>query len=159
MTDALDAEWPGRFGLKWPNDVLLDGLKVCGILVEVVGSGDAVIGSGLNLWQTADQLPTPTATSLELGRLPVDEAAVDRVVAGYLGRLRQELSRPTADLRERVAARCLTIGRRVRIELPSAPPVEGSASGIDGDGRLEVLTDAGDSLVVAVGDVIHVRAV
>lgn len=161
MTESLEAQWPGRFALKWPNDVLLDGLKVCGILVEVAADTDAVIGCGLNLHQTQAQLPVPTATSLALAGIPVDDAALDRIVAGYLERLRDELERraPINDLRDRVAARCTTLGHSVRVELPDHPPLEGIASGIDLTGRLEVLTADGATTAVAVGDVIHVRAV
>ena len=47
MARALQPLVPGRVGLKWPNDVQIDGLKVCGVLAELVPPGDAVvIGSG-----------------------------------------------------------------------------------------------------------------
>ena len=51
--------------LKWPNDVLLDGAKICGILAEVVPDHpDAVvIGAGVNTRMPRTDLPLPTATS------------------------------------------------------------------------------------------------
>ena len=55
--------------LKWPNDVLVEGRKVCGILAERVETptGPAcVVGLGINVWLAADELPVPTATSLAL---------------------------------------------------------------------------------------------
>lgn len=64
--------WAGDCGVKWPNDVLVRTAhpedperKICGILAEV--SGDwAVLGIGVNILQSVDQLPVPTATSLAL---------------------------------------------------------------------------------------------
>ena len=58
-----------RLDLKWPNDVLADGLKVCGILAEQIqtpGRPACVVGMGINVHLQADELPVPTATSLGL---------------------------------------------------------------------------------------------
>ncbi|MEO5534023.1 MAG: biotin--[acetyl-CoA-carboxylase] ligase [Pseudolysinimonas sp.] len=160
LTDSLAAVWPGRFGLKWPNDVLLGELKVCGVLVEVVpGSMDAVVGAGLNLAQTADQLPVPTATSLAAAGLDHGPEVVDGILAGYLTGLRDLLDEPPAAgvVRDRIAARCLTIGRRVRVELAAGDVLVGTATGLDATGRLEVLAAHGTRHTVSVGDVTHVR--
>ena len=160
LAEALDPVAPGRVEVKWPNDLLLDGRKVCGILVEVApGGADAVIGSGLNLAQTAAQLPVETATSFALAGLPLTAEQVDAVVARYLGRLRDELEAPgpASRLRERVQARCATIGLRVRVALADGSDLVGTATGIDAAGRLEVLPDSGEPVAVAVGDVTHVR--
>jgi len=56
-------------GLKWPNDVLVDGRKLCGILTELTPTG-VVVGAGLNVSMTAQQLPIPTATSLVIEGVP-----------------------------------------------------------------------------------------
>jgi BirA family biotin operon repressor/biotin-[acetyl-CoA-carboxylase] ligase len=160
LAEAVDEVLPGRVAIKWPNDVLLDGAKVCGILVEVAGNGrDAVIGSGLNLTQTADQLPVATATSLALAGAELSAGQLDTLVAGYLARLRGELETPgpEARLRERVVARCSTIGLRVRVALADGEIVTGTATGLDAAGRLEVAPDSGPAIAVAVGDVTHVR--
>jgi BirA family biotin operon repressor/biotin-[acetyl-CoA-carboxylase] ligase len=160
MTETLDELRPGAVGLKWPNDVLLEERKVCGILVELTPAGDAVVGAGVNLRQTEAQLPVPTATSLELAGIAVDDAVIDGMLAGYLGRLRAALESPAPadEVRERVTRRCSTIGRRVRIETPDGGLLTGTASGLDRAGRLEVRDDDGATRAVAVGDVIHARA-
>jgi BirA family biotin operon repressor/biotin-[acetyl-CoA-carboxylase] ligase len=160
LAKALDAHAPGRIAVKWPNDLLLDGRKVCGILVEVAPGGrDVVVGSGLNLAQTAEQLPVETATSLALAGVPLAPEGLDAVVARYLGRLRNELETPgpVTRLRERVVARCATVGSYVRVTLADGSLLVGRATGIDATGRLEVLADSGEPHVVAVGDVTHVR--
>lgn len=160
LAESLDAVAPGRVAVKWPNDLLLEGRKVCGILVEVAANGrDVVIGSGLNLAQTAEQLPVATATSLALAGIRLDPSELDALVAGYLSRLRDELERPgpVSRLRDRVAARCATIGMPVRVALADGGVLDGVATGIDPTGRLEVRGGSGDVVAVAVGDVTHVR--
>jgi BirA family biotin operon repressor/biotin-[acetyl-CoA-carboxylase] ligase len=159
---------PGRVGLKWPNDVQVDGLKVSGLLAELLPStGAVVIGAGLNLSIRAADLPTPSSTSLELSgaSLAGDELA-DAVLATYLGTLRSiytEFVRLGADVEgsgvhELVSDRCSTIGQQVRVELPGADDLLGTATGIDKAGRLIVRRSAdGHESVVAAGDVVHLR--
>jgi BirA family biotin operon repressor/biotin-[acetyl-CoA-carboxylase] ligase len=153
-------------GVKWPNDVLIDDRKVAGILVERVETPTgpaAVVGIGLNVSLTADELPVPTATSLaiESGTVP------DRtgVLVALLTALRDAYdawqaggAAATAALRASYAAACVTVGRDVRVELPTGRPLIGRATGIDPGGRLVVLGAAGES-VVGAGDVVHVRPV
>jgi BirA family biotin operon repressor/biotin-[acetyl-CoA-carboxylase] ligase len=139
--------------LKWPNDVQVDGLKVSGLLAELVPGAGVVIGAGLNLTIDESELPTPVSTSLTLvGASPDD--LVDRALAAYLGELRglYEGMLAGADIRAQVEAECSTIGRRVRVELPGGDDLYGTATGIDAEGRLVV-----DDRVVAAGDVTHLR--
>ena len=120
--------------LKWPNDLLLAGAKLGGILSELVGDA-AVVGLGLNVaWAPAG--------AARLGR-GVDRAAL---LHAYLA----GLDTP-GDVLGRYRHRCTTLGRRVRVELPGRS-IEGVATGVDEDGRLLVGGHA-----VAAGDVVHVR--
>ena len=145
--------------LKWPNDVQVDGLKVSGLLAELVPGVGVVIGAGLNLTMSREELPTPVSTSLTLvGAAPED--LVDRALAGYLGELRSRYDAWTAgaDLRAQVIAACGTIGRRVRVELPGGGDLYGIATGIDEQGRLVVRDDGtGNDRAIAAGDVTHLR--
>lgn len=160
MTDAVAARLPEhRVGLKWPNDVLVDGRKICGILAE--STGDAVIvGSGVNTRMTAEQLPVVTATSF--GALGV-EIDPDAFVADYVRRL-GELVRAlvtagdavTSGLHADAVARCVTLGRSVRVSLPDGSLLAGRATRLAEDGRLAVETDGVERLVGA-GDVVHAR--
>ncbi len=90
MADTVAELVAEPVGFKWPNDVLIDGRKVCGILAELLPDGTGlVVGSGVNLTATAQQLPVPTATSLAVEGVSGDAAELaDRVLAGYLDRLR-----------------------------------------------------------------------
>jgi len=123
--------------LKWPNDLLLDGRKLGGILVEVAG-GKAIVGVGINLFAAP-------AGAARLG-LPRDVV---------LERLRSLLIRwseaPGEEITERWRQLSDTIGRPVRVELPGRT-IDGIAEGINDDGSLIV-----DGVAVSAGDVIHVR--
>ena len=132
--------------LKWPNDVLVGGRKVCGLLAEAVG-GAVVLGVGLNVTTRADELPVPEATSLVLeGATTTDRdtvlRAVLRALADVLG------DRDLAGYR----ALCSTLGRQVRVELPGGAHAEGLAEAVDDSGRLVV-----DGSPYAAGDVVHLR--
>ncbi len=163
MSRALSPLVPGAVEVKWPNDVLIDGRKVCGILTELLPDlSGLVIGSGVNLTLSADELPTETSTSLLVaGATDID---VDAVLAAYLRHLTtlyREFETAGGDpvtsaVRDEVAEACHTIGRSVRVLLPSGDDLLGTAVGIDEDGRLLVETDAGITAVAA-GDVTHLR--
>lgn len=162
MTDAVRDAGTAAV-LKWPNDVLVRGRKVCGILGEALGDGRVVIGAGLNHLLTADQLPVPTATSLAIEGAVTDP---DTVLAGYLARL-LDLVRSLSDadgdadasgLRALVGARCATIGQEVRAELPGGEVVSGTAVEIDASGRLVIAKADGEHVPVAAADVTHLRA-
>jgi BirA family biotin operon repressor/biotin-[acetyl-CoA-carboxylase] ligase len=154
--------------LKWPNDVLLGGRKVCGILAELLPGGTGVVvGIGINLTLSPDQLPVPTATSLAIEGI---ELTADEVLAGCLTELRQLLDdlqgaggdAEASGLSAAVTAACSTIGRPVRVELPSGDALVGMAVGLGADGRLEVRTDPisggpGKITSVSAGDVSHLR--
>ena len=150
--------------LKWPNDVQVDGLKVSGLLAELVpaaggrGGASVVIGAGLNLTMDADELPTAVSTSLTLVGASADDI-VDRALAAYLGELRAAYDAWAAgtDLRAQVSAECGTLGRRVRVELPGGDDLYGTATGIDEEGRLVVDVDGAGPRAIAAGDVTHLR--
>ena len=154
--------------LKWPNDVLIDGRKVSGLLAELLSIGRAVVmGAGLNLTITEADLPTPSSTSLALNDpILLGAELADRALAGYLtelGRLYTNFLRFGADpessgVAQRLRDLCSTIGSQVRVQLPGGGELVGTAIGIDGSGRLSV-KKASDGRVVAVaaGDVTHLR--
>ncbi len=167
MTRAVRKVLPGRdVGFKWPNDVLVGGRKICGVLAELLPSGAGlVVGAGLNTRMTAEELPTPTATSLAVEGLQVDDALEDGVIAAYLEGLGARLARYLAagadaeasGLRAEARSDCLTLGRRVRVELPGDAELVGVAVDLDADGHLAVADADGALRSVAAGDVTHVR--
>lgn len=145
--------------LKWPNDVLVDGRKISGILAEVM-PGDpssVVIGAGVNTTMSPNELPVPTATSFAALGLTVAE---DRLLADYLTALRDGIadlavSGPPA-VRALVEGVCDTLGAEVAVSLPDGASLTGTAERLDEQGRL-VVRSGGAEIVVAAGDLVHVR--
>lgn len=147
-------------GLKWPNDVLVSERKIAGVLVEVIGGTDAiVVGIGLNATNQADELP-PGATSLTLeGGDELDRTTLLVDLLRELARTYRSwcgvLGAPTA-LRPAYLARCTTVGRAVRAELPGGAVLTGTAVDVDEAGRLVVRTRDED-VPLGAGDVVHLR--
>ena len=162
--------------LKWPNDVLVDGRKIAGILAEVTtvpAGGDysvrlpaIVVGVGINVSLTQAQLPVPHATSLALAGGSVDRDRLARSVLEALA-LRhgqwRECERGSGStisdtLMTTYSEACSTIGADVRVELPGDIVRTGRADRVDREGRL-VVVDTDGEFPVAAGDVTHVRGV
>lgn len=162
MTRAVGSRLAGHgpsAQLKWPNDVLVDGGKICGILAEAVpGTLDTVvIGSGINTRMTRADLPVSTATSFGALGIEVDE---DRLLADYVGALAGFLDAlstgDVAGVHRDVEKLCSTVGREVSVSLPDGTTVQGRAERLDAEGRL-VVESGTIQTVVAAGDVVHVR--
>jgi BirA family biotin operon repressor/biotin-[acetyl-CoA-carboxylase] ligase len=136
--------------VKWPNDVLVEGRKVCGVLAEVADASCVVLGIGLNVTNRPDELPSQAATSLRIeGATTTDRDTLLRSVLRALGEC---MAAPDA-ARDRYRALCSTVGRTVRVELPGRDPVTGTAEAVDDAGQLVV-----DGTRFGAGDVVHVRA-
>lgn len=165
LADPDDRSGGVEVVLKWPNDVLVSGYKVCGILSELLpGSGAVIVGAGLNLTLDEHDLPTLASTSLLLATGSAPDA--DAVLADYLA----EFSRlfdafvaaggdaAASGVAELVASRCGTLGSEVRVELPAGEQLIGTAERLDADGRLVVRDrENGEEQAVAAGDVTHLR--
>lgn len=144
---ALD-DVTGRAGaeIKWPNDILVEGRKVAGILAEMKGAA-VVLGIGINVNQTVDQLPE--GTKLEPASLRSRDGVVrDREVV--LETLLLHLDRRYADWRTDGLASLhgeLTKRDYLRSRRISTAETSGVAAGIDVAGRLKVETPKGPVLV------------
>jgi BirA family transcriptional regulator, biotin operon repressor / biotin---[acetyl-CoA-carboxylase] ligase len=147
--------------LKWPNDVLVGGAKLGGILAE--RAGDAiVVGAGVNVSAGRDELPVSGATSLSLA----GAACLDRqlLLAGMLAELErwylawagQAGDAAASGLRQAYRRLCDTLGRQVRVSTPGGRVVVGVADDVDDSGRL-VVRSASGLVPVSAGDVVHVR--
>lgn len=150
---------PGRVELKWPNDVLIDGRKVCGILSERIELGNgpaaAVVGVGINFSLDESELPVPTATSLRLAGLERDKSTVLAAVFTEFARL-YELWERDGEVHDEYAARCASIGVPLRVMVDEQTNVLGTGEAVDQWGRLVVRTPQGMQAFSA-GDVFHLR--
>ena len=133
-------------GLKWPNDLVLDdGRKLAGVLAETDGAGAVAVGIGLNVgW-------APEGAAC-LGAGVARDDVLDRLLSS-LGRW-LDAGWPAVARAYREA--CVTIGRRVRVELVDGEVFEGAAADVDDAGRLLVETSV-CLRTVEVGDVVHLR--
>ena len=155
ICEELMARLPGQqVRLKWPNDILAGGGKICGILLEVRGDA-VVIGTGVNIVPVAPVTGArlPTTSVQELGGhdvTPADLAEsygrtllarVDRYVQDGFGQVRLEWLR-----------HCAHIGGKVRVST-GAEVIEGLFVDLDADGALVLRDDAGHSMRITTGDV------
>lgn len=142
-------------GLKWPNDLLLDGLKLGGVLVELQAGQlrSAVIGIGLNLHLPADLPPDVRAgaTALDqIGFVLQREQVLAALLAALLRVLDQYAVAGFAGLRQSWMQHHAYQGQVVRIS--GAQQMEGVCLGVDVDGALQLQTAQGLKTVVS-GDV------
>ncbi|HEY5663850.1 MAG TPA: biotin--[acetyl-CoA-carboxylase] ligase [Ilumatobacter sp.] len=126
--------------LKWPNDVLVDGRKLAGLLAQRADDGSVVVGVGLNVGWAPE------------GAAKLGAMAVDRVLAAVL----TAYGALPADIDHRYRAALSTIGMWVDVELP-AGVLSGRAVDVEPDGRLVVVDECAISHRIAVGDVVHLR--
>ncbi|MEN6369454.1 MAG: biotin--[acetyl-CoA-carboxylase] ligase [Thermotogota bacterium] len=133
-------------GLKWPNDIFVDGKKLAGILIEA-DRDLALVGVGINI----DEPFVEGATSL--WRIGVNVRRGELLLA-----LLDEINTPAdpGDVLAAYRARSVTVGRRVKVLGRAGELVEGRAVDIDVEGQLVVETSAG-TLHVSSGDCVHLE--
>ena len=138
--------------LKWPNDILLGDGKVGGIIAQATGNG-VIIGLGINVGMTKEELPVSHATSLALNQF----SHLDRnlILSSFLTTFEELFERWQSgeDLRHLYTEVCATIGNEIRIDLPGGTHKNGKAIGITPAGEL-ILEDGSR---VTVGDIVHLR--
>jgi BirA family biotin operon repressor/biotin-[acetyl-CoA-carboxylase] ligase len=145
--------------LKWPNDVLVGGRKLGGILVDRVDAA-AVVGVGINVSLRPSELPVDTATSIAIEGGNTDRESLTKELLRALGRRARSWETAegaAASLLPAYREVCDTLGREVVIHLPDGTSVTGLADSIDETGRLVLLTPDGQRRAWSVGDVVHVR--
>ncbi len=144
--------------IKWPNDILVGGKKICGILAEAVETNEGVavvLGIGINLETPADENATSirAETSFPAGRDEVLEVVLDDVAKLY----ERLIDAPDSILEMWTERSSYACGMDVRVTL-SAGTIEGKTNGLDETGGLRVKLADGSETVVHAGDVERLRA-
>ncbi len=142
--------------IKWPNDIIADGRKLCGILLEADAAGFVAAGIGVNVNQRefpADIMDTAGSLFFQIGR----ETDPNEVVARILAEIEPLLDACGDDasyaaLLETYKTLSATIGSRVRVIAPDGEYC-GMAAGLDALGLLVVKKDSGEIVTVSAGDV------
>jgi len=144
--------------IKWPNDILVGGKKICGILAEAVETPNGiavVLGIGINLETPQDENATSirTETSFPTNRDEVVGAVLDDVAKLY-DRLTES---PDSMIDMWTERSSYASGMDVRVALPTGT-IEGTTAGLDETGGLRVKLSDGSETVVHAGDVERLRA-
>jgi len=152
VRDAASSQQGPTLSIKWPNDVLAPGdRKIAGILAERCDRG-VVVGIGINLTQSAGELPTETATSWqqEVGSIP------DRseLLADLLLALHRWIHEDWGVALTQYRAASVTLGKRIRVFEPGGRQWDGDAVDIDRQGHL-VVREGENLRTVIAGDVMH----
>jgi BirA family biotin operon repressor/biotin-[acetyl-CoA-carboxylase] ligase len=164
LADTLSSRCPGEVRIKWPNDVLLSGRKVAGILTELSAErgkiNHVLVGVGVNVNQKADDFPDELrsiATSLRrITKKPTNRAELLRE---FLYRFEQEYAKYIKSglqpSRKRLKNYSALLGYQVRL-LSASQELEGKAVDIDPDGAL-VLEYGGSRFRISAGEVSVVK--
>ncbi len=165
VSDALAETCALDVDIKWPNDLLGAGRKVCGILAETVegarGGRACVVGVGINLSAGAfpPELRERAASVEELtGERPRAEELLESLVRALAARYARLQSAGGAreTVRDWGARSSYAEGKRVRVSL-AGESFEGTTRGLEADGALRVETAGGELRIVRAGDVTALR--
>lgn len=152
MVCTLKQEFGIQAMLKWPNDILVQGQKICGLLAESESAGDDIryinIGMGLNVNNT----PSPELSAISLKKILGYEVDIKLILAKFLAELNIRMQLPFFD---NVICEwkkyCSTINRFVRIET-SIATIEGLAKDVDHNGGLVLERKDGVMQTIVYGD-------
>ena len=152
MQQVIATDVPSQVLLKWPNDILINNGKVAGILAQTVSDG-VILGIGINVAMTQEELPVDSATSLAIAGS--DNLNRNLILSNFLMRFEKNFKMwdEGEDLVESYSEICSTLGRSVRVEVVGRENRTGRAVAINQSGAL-ILEDGFE---VNVGDVIHLR--
>jgi BirA family biotin operon repressor/biotin-[acetyl-CoA-carboxylase] ligase len=147
--------------VKWPNDVLIGGKKVAGILSESVPEKRAVVvGVGVNLNSAASDFPADLRPLLTTLKDATERPIVsDEILTAFLTQFDADLisyqNAGLAALLPQLTGLLAWRGERVRVSESEHESYEGTLTGIDADGLLAVKTADGHSRKIITGDVIR----
>jgi BirA family biotin operon repressor/biotin-[acetyl-CoA-carboxylase] ligase len=142
----------GGLALKWPNDLLLGGAKLAGILLERAGDA-VVVGIGVNLAHHPELAERPT-TSLAAHHAAVEPQVFAETLAEAFARwLARWRGEGLAPVRRRWLDRAHAPGTAITARLPDGENLDGLFDGLDRDGALILRLASGDARVIHAGDV------
>ncbi|WP_235514890.1 biotin--[acetyl-CoA-carboxylase] ligase [Sphingomonas sp. Leaf25] len=149
---AIDSVLPGRAAIKWPNDLMIDGAKLSGILLE--RSGEAVVvGFGVNLAMAPVVPGRRTICLADQGVRMAPDDMLDRLRASFahwLAEWRRAGANGICDAWMRAAH---PVGASLRVSLPDGTRTEGTFAGLDPSGALLLAQGGGAVRTIHAGDV------
>ncbi len=166
VASAIQAETELNARIKWPNDVLIEGRKVAGVLAETVSDNGelqrVILGIGVNVNIPIASLPLSlhsTTTSLfeHVGEAIDRDRLLTRLTDKLDAQYQKFWNGNTVDMIREYLSISDTIGRRVIAHLPVGAPVDGWADGIELDGSLRLRRSQGDMSIIRSADIVHLR--
>lgn len=156
VTQAADDVAGVRTGIKWPNDVLLAGRKLSGILVESEISGDevrfALAGVGINVNLDVEQSPDIAGIATSLLNETGQEVSRERLLASFLNRFEEMYESPVPHIVAAWRERLETLGRDVTVTL-GEETFDGVAEDVDNSGNLILRRPDGSRMILEAGEV------
>jgi BirA family biotin operon repressor/biotin-[acetyl-CoA-carboxylase] ligase len=151
-TPAAPASAGATMWIKWPNDLLLGGAKLSGILLE--RSGDAVIvGIGVNLAHHPDDTDRLATSLPDHGATPDPADFAETLAEAFARWLAIWRGQGLAPIRTRWLERAHPVGTALTARLPDGQAIDGLFGGLDGEGALILRLADGGSRVIHAGDV------
>jgi BirA family transcriptional regulator, biotin operon repressor / biotin---[acetyl-CoA-carboxylase] ligase len=144
----------GQARIKWPNDVLVDGAKIAGILLERVGDA-IVIGIGVNVIGHPTALDRPVTSLAAQGACDADAASLlDRLIELFAHWLAIWRAQGLEPVRAHWLLNAHPAGAPMRVMLPNGEAIEGAFDTLDRDGMLILRLANGQSRAIHAGDII-----
>jgi len=160
VAELLEQFCPGQVELKWPNDVLINSKKICGILAQMKTAADQVdfivVGIGINVDIRQNQFPTDicdiaTSLSIETRREILREDLIISLYENFAKWYKKILQNGFASIKERWLGFAAMIGRNVQIKYFNET-LTGKAIGINDAGSLILLNAKGEKIIINAGD-------
>lgn len=143
---------PRVLQLKWPNDLLLGGRKLCGILLEREGN-HAVVGVGVNLAAAPNVADRETSAMSQLGALPDRDHFARQLAENFALELSRWREFGTEPIFNRWQAAAHPVGTRLLVHNHVGTRIPGTFEGLEADGALRLRLDDGSTHVIHAGDV------
>ncbi len=159
--------------VKWPNDIVIQGKKVGGVLCETAGLGTnnqaVILGFGININLDLEDFPPDlqeTATSLRItcGQHVDRHTLIAEIVRNLETRYIQLIEEDSDEWLKEYEEKCETIGKMIQANLPGERTIEGKAIGIGPEGQLQILLPKGQEaeelnpVQITSGDIVHLRS-
>lgn len=138
--------------LKWPNDLLLEGAKLCGVLLERADDA-VVVGIGMNLAHHPDVRDRPTTSLAAHGVQVAPDTAAELSAESFARWLARWRGEGIAPVRARWVERAHPVGTALTARLPDGSTVDGLFDGLDAEGALILRLAGGGRRVIHAGDV------
>lgn len=157
LADAIEELCAGiEIKCKWPNDLLIDGKKASGILLETDGKGRLIVGIGVNVVDfPTDQMLYPVTSLAACGFSVTKEALLEALLKHFDLRQRQLQKEGKTPLLDSWRKRAYGIGAPISVNLPDRQ-LHGIFGGLDQNGCL-LLNKEGEEIKITVGDVFFGR--